>query len=326
MPSDAGTPAAPFADRLYEAVRDKGSRVCVGLDPVLERLPEEIRLEALARHGDTALAVAVAYLEFCKGIIDATCDYAAVVKPQAAFFEACGPAGLHVLESVIGHAHQRGLLVIEDAKRGDIGNTAEAYASGHLGQLRLIGGGRAPAFSPDALTVNPYLGRDGILPFISASAEHGKGIFVLVRTSNPSAGDLQDLDAGGTPVYLRVARLLAELGGGLKGRHGYGPVGAVVGATYPEQASKIREVLPDSWFLVPGFGAQGATAADVRAAFAPDGYGAVVSSSRGVIFAHQAPWAIQAKLDYKAAAGEAARRMRDEINSALGLTPRTPGA
>ncbi|MDP2872401.1 MAG: orotidine-5'-phosphate decarboxylase [Bacillota bacterium] len=314
MPTAA---TSPFADRLYDAVRSKNSRVCVGLDPVLGRLPPAVAREALDRHANTPLAVAMAFLEFGCGIIGAVAEYAAAFKPQAAFFEALGPPGMYALEALIGCAHEHGLLVIEDAKRGDIGSTAEAYAQGHLGLTPLIGGGEAPGFSPDALTVHPYLGRDGILPFINACTAHGKGIFVLVRTSNPSAGDLQDLEVDGEPVYLRVARLLAALGSGLTGRSGYSPVGAVVGATYPAQAEKVREILPHSWFLVPGYGAQGATARDTLANFDAQGFGAVVNSAREIIFAHQAAWARDRGLDYRAAAAAAARKMRDDLNSAL---------
>jgi orotidine-5'-phosphate decarboxylase len=291
----------------------------VGIDPILDRLPAELARTALDRHGDTPLAVAMAFLEFGRGIVDAVAPYAAVIKPQAAFFEALGPPGMYALEALIAYARQQSLLVIEDAKRGDIGSTAEAYAQGHLGRTALIGGGTAAGFGPDALTVHPYLGRDGILPFIRACVANGKGIFVLVRTSNPSAGDLQDLEVGGEPVYLRIARLLATLSEGLTGSRGYSPVGAVVGATYPAQAAKVREILPHSWFLVPGYGAQGATAQDTLANFDAQGYGAVVNSAREIIFAHQAAWARERALGYQAAAEEAARRMRDDLNSALNV-------
>ncbi len=309
----------PFADRLYAAVRTKNTRVCVGLDPVVDRLPDEVRKRAVERHGDGQLAVAMAYLDFGRGIIDATGEYAACIKPQAAFFEACGPAGLFVLQALIEYASDRGLLVIEDAKRNDIGSTAEAYAQAHLGRVRLIGGGTANGFGPDALTVNPYLGRDGIIPCVKACAEVGKGIFALTKTSNPSAGDVQDqiVASDGRPLYLHVAALLNELGAGLEGEHGFTPVGAVVGATYPEEAAEIRRLLPASWFLVPGYGAQGATAKDVAVNFDGAGMGAVVNSSRGIIFAHASGAAKEAGLDYRQAAADAARRMRDDINSAL---------
>lgn len=313
----AAAQPTPFADRLWQAVKTGQTRVCVGLDPVVDRLPATIRERAVTRHGDSPLAVAMAFLEFGRGIIDATAEFAACVKPQSAFYEACGPAGLYVLQALIEYANERGILVIEDAKRNDIGSTAEAYAQGHLGNVRLIGGGVAKGFTADALTVNPYLGRDGLLPFIRACVEHGKGIFALARTSNPSAGDVQDLLVDGTPVYAKVASLLHELGHGLAGAHGYTPIGAVAGATYPRQLAELRALLPQSWLLVPGYGAQGATAADVVDGFDADGFGAVVSSSRAVIFAHAAEWAKAAGMDYKAAAAAAARKMRDEINEAL---------
>jgi len=312
-------PRSGFPGRLREAVRTKNSRVCVGLDPVLDRLPAEVVQASVQRHGDSLLAVAMAYLEFGKGIIDAVSHLAAAVKPQSAFFEACGPAGLFVLKELIDYAALKGVLTIEDAKRGDISSTAEAYAQGHLGATRLPGGGAEPAFAPDALTVNPYLGRDGLAPFVRVCEEHGKGVFVLVRTSNPSAGDLQDLvvSEGGLPVYLRVAAMVAEISRGLEDPDGYTPVGAVVGATYPEQARAARQILPSSWFLVPGYGAQGAGAADVLPCFDAGGYGAIVSSSRGIIYAHQTPWAREKGLSWQAAAAAAADKMREEINRAL---------
>lgn len=315
----AGAPPGPtpFADRLYQAVRTKNTRVCVGLDPVIDRLPGDIRERAVEHYGDGPLAVAMAFDEFGRGIIDATAEFAACIKPQAAFFEACGPAGMYVLQALIQYATERGLLVIEDAKRNDIGSTAEAYAQGHLGQVKLIGGGAGRAFGPDALTVNPYLGRDGLLPFIKACVQFGKGIFVLAKTSNPSSGDIQDLIVEGRPLYMRVAALLKELGSGLEGESGFTPIGAVVGATYPEQAVELRRVLPSSWFLVPGYGAQGGTARDVVVTMDGAGMGAVVNSSRAIIFAHASDAAKAAGFDYRQAAAAAARSMRDDINSAL---------
>lgn len=312
-----GVGARPFAERLAEAVLAKNSRVCVGLDPVITELPAKVAADAVERHGDGQLAVAMALLEFGRGIIDAVAPYAAVLKPQSAFFEACGPAGLYVLHALMLYGRERGLVVIEDAKRNDIGSTAEAYAQAHLGRMTLVGGDTAPAFDADALTINPYLGRDGLMPFIKAATRYGKGMFVLVRTSNPSAGDLQDLEVEGEPVYLRVARLLAELSEGLQSSGGYTPVGAVVGATYPQQAALVRQALPHSWFLVPGYGAQGATAADVAVNFDRDGLGAIVNSARGIIFAHKQPWAKEQGLTWQDAAAEATRQMRDAINQAL---------
>lgn len=313
----SSTTAAPFADRLCQAIKDKNSRVCVGLDPVVTSIPLKVLEQAVERHGDGTLAVAMAFLDFGRGIVDAVAPYAAVIKPQAAFYEACGPAGMYALQSLIEYGREKGLLVIEDAKRGDIGSTAEAYAQAHLGRTKLVGGELVPAFDADALTVNPYLGRDGLLPFIQACQEYGKGIFALVRTSNPSAGDLQDLLVDGVPVYLKMAQLLNELGEGLEGSSGFTPVGAVVGATYPDQARLVRQQLPNAIFLVPGYGAQGATAADVAVNFDRHGLGAVVNSSRGIIFAHQQQWAQEADLSWQEAAAEAARRMRDDINAAL---------
>ena len=275
-----------FADRFVAAVRAKGTPVCVGLDPRFDHLPTRLRQVALRTHGSSARAVASAFLEFNRAIIDAVADLVPVCKPQIAFYEEYGSEGVRAFEDTVRHARSKGLLVISDAKRGDIGSTAEAYARAHLGDDRgdVIGHG----FGADAVTVNPYLGRDSLAPFLTLCRERRRGAFILVRTSNPGAKDIQDLENGGRPMYERVAEMVRELGGD-PGPSGFNDIGAVVGATYPHEARRLRELMPHTLFLVPGYGAQGANAADALAGLGPDRLGGVVSSSRGIIFAFREP-------------------------------------
>jgi orotidine-5'-phosphate decarboxylase len=283
-------PPEPFADRLAEAVRSKRSPLCVGIDPRLDQVPADVRRAA---NGDAADAL----LRFGLEVLDLVGPRAACVKPNVAFFEAHGVAGLRAYAGILAGARARGLLAIGDVKRGDLGATAEAYARAHL----------APGaeFEADAITVNAYMGGDSLAPLIDAAARHGKGLFVLVRTSNPGAGDFQDLETDGARVYERMAALVERWGAPHRGRSGLSLVGAVVGATWPEQAARLRALLPSTPFLVPGYGAQGATAKDVAPAFLPGGEGAVVNASRSITFpaaAGDVPWR-----DAVAAAAEAAR-------------------
>ena len=268
--------ASHFADRLVEAVTGRGNPVVVGLDPRRDQLPAGIRDDGDASPESRAAE----FGRFCKGVIDVVAPLVPAVKPQAAFFERLGPAGGVALAEVVAHATANRLVVILDGKRNDIGSTAAAYADAYLGR------GNASAWGADALTVSPYLGEDSLEPFVNVARDRGAGIFVLVKTSNPGGGVFQDLVADGRPVYRRVAALVERLAEETAGECGYGAVGAVVGATYPAQLTKLRAAMPHAWFLVPGFGAQGATAADVAGAFDERGLGAVVNSSRGIIFAH----------------------------------------
>jgi orotidine-5'-phosphate decarboxylase len=269
-----------FADRLAAAVRGRGNAACVGFDPRWELLPLAIR----RRHGGESLAaVAAAYEEFCDRVLDVVAPLVPAVKPQSAFFEACGPAGLAVLQRLLAKARGLGLITILDAKRNDIASTAAAYAEAAFGGLR-VGGRTLPVWQADALTVNPYLGRDAVEPFLERARRVSAGIFVLVRTSNPGAGLFQDLQAGGKPLYQHVGAAVAAWSRENLGACGLGDVGAVVGATYPAELAELRRLMPEVVFLVPGFGAQGGGAADVLPAFRGDGLGAVVSSSRGVLF------------------------------------------
>ncbi len=266
-----------FADRLAAAVKRCGNPVLVGLDPRWESLPESLRcgVENHDLHG-----MADVYTRFCCCVMDVVAPLVAVVKPQAAFFEQLGPAGMQSLWDVIAYARQKRLLVIVDGKRNDIGSTATAYAQGYLG------GDATSPWGGDALTVSPYLGADSLEPFVETATDRGAGVFVLVKTSNPGGGLFQDRMCDGKPLYEHVAAFTQELARRTVGQCGYGAVGAVVGATYPEQQAALRSLMPHAWFLVPGFGAQGAQARDVCDAFAPDGLGAIVNSSRGIIFAH----------------------------------------
>lgn len=270
-----------FADRLWTAARAKGSCLCVGLDPRWDLLPAEIR----DRHGgDRLSAVAAAYEEFCARVIDAVAPHVPAVKPQSAFFEACGPAGLAALANILARARQRGLVTIWDAKRNDIADTAAAYADAAFAGVR-VGADLHPVWDADAVTVNPYLGADSVRPFLDRAQDFGRGVFVLVRTSNPGARQFQDLVCDGEPLFMHVARAVGEWSRQMRGASGWGAVGAVVGATYPAELAAVRALLPDVPLLVPGLGAQGAAAADVAPAFTPDGIGALVNSARAIIYA-----------------------------------------
>ncbi|MBL9124218.1 MAG: orotidine-5'-phosphate decarboxylase [Planctomycetaceae bacterium] len=272
-----------FSDRLAAAVRRTRAPILAGLDPRWEQLPEPLR--AGVDPADRT-AVAQVYAAFCRGVIDAVQGLVPGVKPQAAFFEQLGPAGMTALAEVLDYAHRAGLMVVLDGKRNDIGSTAEAYADAYLG---------APGLSPwgaDALTVSPYLGDDSLAPFVETAQARDAGIFVLVKTSNPGGGRFQDLIADGAPLYRHVAQLVEQYAAASRAACGYGAIGAVVGATYSAQLAELRGAMPTSWLLVPGYGAQGGGARDVAGAFDSQGLGAVINNSRGLIFAHaRAPYA-----------------------------------
>lgn len=266
--------AMHYADQLAQSMMACKSPLVVGLDPRQSSLPQGIRPE-----GDASLAeVAAAYDTFCRGVIDAIAGIVPAVKPQMAFFEELGPDGMTVLGRLVKYAQSKDLLVMLDGKRNDIGSTATAYARGLLGRDSPWGG--------DALTVSPYLGDDSLEPFVEVARERSAGIYVLVKTSNPGGKQWQDQTIGDMPLYRHVGAYVESLAQDTEGKQGYGLVGAVAGATYPEQLTELREAMPHTWFLVPGFGAQGGAAADVAGAFDAKGLGAIVNSSRGVIFAH----------------------------------------
>ncbi len=270
-----------FADRLIAGIREKGNSVCVGLDPRWESLPRTIR----GRHADGTLeGVARAYEEFCFRVLDIVAPHVAITKPQSAFFEVSGPAGMLALQRVLRKAHDLGLVTILDGKRNDIASTAAAYADAAFAGFELEGE-FLPVWNADSATVNPYLGREGVEPFLKSARQVNGGVFVLVRTSNPGAGQFQDLESAGRPLFRHVAAAVAEWSRENLGKLGFGDVGAVVGATHPAELAEVRSALPEAFLLVPGFGTQGGSAADVAPAFRPDGLGAIVNSSRGIIFA-----------------------------------------
>ena len=258
---------------------------------------------------------ACGYLEFNKAIIDAVCDIVPAVKPQCAYYEVLGWQGIRCLAETIAYAHQKGMYVITDGKRNDIGSTMQAYAAAHLGEME-IEGVRCTPFGADALTVNGYLGTDGIQPLLDLiRGKNDKAIFVLAKTSNPSSGELQDKKIDGEPVYAAMGAMCERWGEGSRGRYGYSQVGAVVGATYPEQLFELRRKLPHTFFLVPGYGAQGGGAKDVAGAFDQNGLGAVVNSSRAILTAWKKEgWSEET---YTQAARAEAIRMRDDITSAI---------
>jgi orotidine-5'-phosphate decarboxylase len=278
-----------YATRLNEAIRRKGNPVCVGLDPRWSQLPAEFRTADEAAAADLSRQ-ADAFRRFCCRTIDAVAPLVPVVKPQAAFFEQLGPAGCAALCDVIRHARAAGLLVICDAKRGDIGSTAQAYAEGYLA-------GDDPHAAPwgaDALTVNPYMGDDTLQPFVDVAQQRGAGVYVLVRTSNPGSSSFQNRTTQGQMLYESVAAVVESLATATAAGREFGAIGAVVGATYPEELTLLRDAMPHAPLLVPGYGSQGGTSADVAGAFREDGLGAVVNSSRGIIFAHaREPYASQ---------------------------------
>ena len=277
-----------FADRVIEQVRSKRSHAVVGLDPVLARVPAFLRRKAAATFGQTAKGAAAALLAFNRLIIDSVADQVAVVKPQSAFYEVHGYHGVEAFWETVKYARSKGLLVIADAKRGDIGSTAEAYAAAFFGHPNPLESWEDPELWADSLTVNPYLGSDGLLPFVARCKQRGTGLFILVKTSNPSSGELQDQPLfSGETLSQQVAKLVDQLGIGLTGTRGYSAVGAVVGATYPEDLALFRREMPHALILVPGYGAQGGKGTDVVHAFGDDGFGALVSASRSVIFAHE---------------------------------------
>lgn len=333
-------------EKLIDRIQEKRAPIVVGLDPALSMIPDHIMEEAVGKHGETLEAAGEAIFEFNRGIVDAVCDLVPAVKPQSAMYERFGLPGLAAYKKTIDYCHEKGLIVIGDIKRGDIGSTSEAYADGHLGKVR-IGSAEIAPFDEDMATVNPYLGTDGVKPFVDVAKANGKGIFVLVKTSNPSSGEFQDrllaedLKLAGMPVSgssvfggqlsnesVDVRRPLYELVGAMVrywGKDmvsgGYSDVGAVVGATYPEIGEKLRKAMPETYILVPGYGAQGGKGKDLKVFFNRDGLGAIVNSSRGIIAAWQKDTYrnIFDGKHYADAARRAVEDMRQDIASSVGI-------
>lgn len=302
-------------DKLAEAICEKQNPTVAGLDPKLEYVPEYIKEKAFNKYGETLKGAAKAILEYNKGLIDALYEIVPAIKPQAAYYEMYGYQGMKTLYKTQEYAKSRGMYVITDGKRNDIGTTMEAYAAAHLGSVQ-VGSETFAPFKGDALTVNGYLGSDCINPLIKICRQYDKGIFILAKTSNPSSGELQDKLINGMPIYEYMGNMCEKWGEELPGKYGYSGVGAVVGATYPEQIAELREKLPHTFFLIPGYGAQGASAKDIAAAFDKNGLGGIVNSSRGIMCAYKKEGCDER--DYAGAAFREASRMKKEIMSFVG--------
>lgn len=301
-------------DRLLFKIKEMNNPSVVGLDPTLDYIPPYIKDAFLQEFEDPLEGAAQAVIEFNKSLIDALSDIVPAVKPQAAYYEMLGWQGMRALAETIAYAKRKGMFVIIDGKRNDIGSTMGAYARAHLGTVEIEGQAAEP-FGGDALTVNGYLGTDGIAPLLEQCAQRDKGIFVLVKTSNPSSGELQDKLCGDKPVYRLMGGLCEKWGEACMGKYGFSAVGAVVGATYPVQLKELREAMPHTMFLVPGYGAQGGGASDVAGAFAENGMGAIVNSSRAVLTA----WKKEGcgEREFARAARREAIRMRDAITAVI---------
>ena len=302
-------------DELIEKIKETQNPTVIGLDPRYEMIPEVIR----NKYPQTLEGVAKAIVEFNKKLIDATYDIIPAVKPQIAFYEMYGLEGMKAFEETCKYAKQKGMLVIADIKRGDIGTTAKAYSNAFLGKTK-IGDKEESIFDVDFVTLNPYMGLDSVKPFIEDCVTYNKGVFILAKTSNPSSGDLQDVKLeDGEEVYIKVAKLIKEWGKDLIGENGYSSVAAVVGATYPDQLEEIRKVAPNTFFLIPGYGAQGGKAEDIALAFDKNGLGGIVNSSRGLMCAYKSEiWKDKySEEEFDKATRAEAIRMREELNSAI---------
>ena len=274
-----------MVSKLIEKIQKTKAPICVGLDPMLSYIPEHVTKKAFAEFGETLEGAAEAIWQFNKEIVDATYDLIPSVKPQIAMYGQFGIEGLKAYDKTVKYCQKKGLIVIGDVKRGDIGSTSAAYATGHIGQVK-VGSNTFSGFNTEYITVNPYLGTDGVKPFVDVCNEFDRGLFVLVKTSNPSSGEFQDKLIDGRPLYELVAEKVVEWGSeSMDGA--YSNVGAVVGATYPEMSRILRKLMPKTYFLVPGYGAQGGTAEDLKYCFNEDGLGAIVNSSRGIIAAYK---------------------------------------
>ncbi|NLM03407.1 MAG: orotidine-5'-phosphate decarboxylase [Clostridiales bacterium] len=273
-------------DNLIEKIEKLQNPTVVGLDPRLHFIPDYIKKEAYDKYAKTPKAAASIFLEFNKAIIDHIYDLVPAIKPQVAMYEQFGAEGIQAYIDTIKYAKSKGLIIIGDVKRGDITSTAEAYADGHIGRVD-IDGEKHEIYMEDSITLNPYLGYDSIEPYMDHCKNYNRGLFILVKTSNPNSGEIQDLEVNGEKIYEIVGKLVDKWGKSLIGKRGYSSIGAVVGATHPAQAEELRSIMPNTYFLVPGYGAQGATAKDLKGYFNKDGLGAIINSSRGIIAAHK---------------------------------------
>ncbi|MFC1852739.1 orotidine-5'-phosphate decarboxylase [candidate division CSSED10-310 bacterium] len=307
-----------FADKLIAAIEQKGTPCIVGLDPRFKDLPAAITQQCLDEYGETLTGITHSILRFNQQVIDIVSPYVPAVKPQIAFYEMYGPPGVQAYLETITYARQKGLLVIADVKRNDIGSTVAAYSNAFLGRVPFWNNQLKPVFNVDAVTVNPYLGSDGIQPFLDDCQKYGKGIFVLVKTSNPSSSEFQHLPVEGEAFYLHVARKCKAWGENIMGNQGFSSVGLVVGATFPQEAIQIRKLLPQALFLVPGFGFQGGKAEDMKHFFI-NGRGAIINSSRGIIHAYrQEPYARKyGEEQYQQAIAESLQTMIRQVDQIL---------
>ncbi len=304
-------------NKLCKNITDKNAPIVVGLDPMLDYVPEEIKKVAFEEYGETLEGAGEAIWQFNKAIVDATADLIPAVKPQIAMYEQFGIPGMIAFKKTVDYCKEKDLVVIGDIKRGDIGSTSSAYAVGHVGRVK-IGNNSYAGFDEDFVTVNPYLGSDGIKPFIDVCKEENKGIFVLVKTSNPSSGEFQDQLVDGKPLYELVGKKVAEWGETHMG-DAYSYVGCVIGATYPEMGKTLRKLMPKTFILVPGYGAQGGKAEDLVPYFNEDGLGAIINSSRGIIAAYkQDKYSKFGSANFADASRQAVIDMKEDINGALG--------
>ncbi|MBR1654207.1 MAG: orotidine-5'-phosphate decarboxylase [Clostridia bacterium] len=302
-------------DILIDKIKETGNPTVMGLDPRYEMIPKCVR----NKYAKTLEGAAQAILEYNKALIDATCDIVPAVKPQVAFYEMFGIEGMKVFNETCKYAKEKGMVVIADAKRGDIGSTAQGYSNAFLGKTPLDDV-ELDIFNVDFLTVNPYMGTDCVKPFIEDCKKYNKGLFVLVKTSNKSSGEIQDLVLqNGKTIYETVAELVNEWGKDLIGENGYSSIGSVVGATYPAQLKELREIMPSSYFLIPGYGAQGGKAEDIALGFDNEGLGGIVNASRSLMCAYKSDlWKDKfAEEEYAEATRAEAVRMRDELRSAF---------
>ncbi|MBQ2988187.1 MAG: orotidine-5'-phosphate decarboxylase [Clostridia bacterium] len=305
-------------DLLIEKTMKTKNPSVIGLDPDIRKIPKCYLTDVRAK--DPLEAVAEVIYRFNRDVIDTVFDLIPAVKPQMAFYEKYGSCGVAAFEKTVAYAKSKGLVVIEDAKRNDIGNTAAAYADGHLGTVAFLSGNYAKMFDADFLTVTPFLGSESLSPFLDVCRKQGKGIFILVKTSNTSAGEIQDaVTASGCTVSRSIAQYVSEQAETYVGKHGYSSIGAVVGATYPREAAVLRGLMPKSYFLVPGYGAQGGNADDILPCFHPDGLGAVVNSSRGILYTHMSDdeRARCSRQEYLEGVRRATLQMREDIYRVL---------
>ncbi len=303
-------------NKLVEKIKKTEAPIVVGLDPMLSYIPDFIKEKAYKEYGETLDGAAEAVWEYNKGIIDAVYDLVPAVKPQIAMYEQFGLPGLGAFKRTVDYCKEKGLVVIGDIKRGDIGSTSAAYAVGHIGRVE-VGSSSYSPFDEDFITVNPYLGSDGINPFIDVCRKENKGMFILVKTSNPSSGEFQDRLIDGRPLYEHVAEKVNEWGSSLMG-DSYSYVGAVVGATYPEMGKLLRKLMPKSYILVPGYGAQGGCGKDLAGFFNEDGLGAIVNSSRGIIAAYkQEAYSMYGDTGYADASRAAVLAMKEDLKQAI---------